>query len=97
MKRKKCLHREAVGRLCTLRLVMTAFCSWLIIGLAGNAASTEYRAAGEMQGTFTVKLPVSFGTIYDRNGSPLVNAESRKYAVLSGNVDQAVIQPILAR
>ncbi|MGN0585485.1 MAG: peptidoglycan D,D-transpeptidase FtsI family protein [Ruminococcus sp.] len=89
MKRKKCLHREAAGRLWTLRLVMTAFCSWLIIGLAGNAASTEYRAAGEMQGTFTVKLPVSFGTIYDRNGSPLVNAESRKYAVLSGNVDQA--------
>ncbi|MDD6269353.1 MAG: penicillin-binding protein 2 [Oscillospiraceae bacterium] len=89
MKKRICLHREASGRLWTLRLVMTVFCSWLITGLAGNAASTEYRAAGEMQGTFTVKLPVSFGTIYDRNGIPLVNAESRKYAVLSGNADQA--------
>lgn len=70
---------------------MTAVCCAVIIKLADNAASPEYKEAAMNQGSYTVKLPVSYGTIYDRNGAPLVNRSSEYIAVVSGSAESAEI------
>lgn len=86
---KNSIHKEAAGRIWTLRLVMTAVICAVLIQLAHNSAAPEYREAASQQGSYTLKLPVSYGTIYDRNLSPLVNRTSKHYAVLSGNAGSA--------
>lgn len=86
---KNSIHRDAAARLWTLRLVMTAFICAVLIQLARNSAEPEYREAASQQGSYTLKLPVSYGTIYDRNMLPLVNRTSKHYAVLSGNAESA--------
>lgn len=68
---------------------MTAVCCTVIIKLADNAASLEYKEAAMNQGSYTVKLPVSYGTVYDRNGVPLVNRSSEYIAVVSGSAESA--------
>lgn len=87
---KKCLHKETAARFWTLRLIMTVLCSAVIIELANNAASTEYREAAADQGNYKLKIPISFGTIYDRNGTPLVNRSSKRVAVLRGDKESAM-------
>jgi len=84
---KKCKHKEAAARFWTLRLFMTIMCSAVIVQLANNAASPEYREAAAEQGNYKLRLPVSYGTIYDRNGMPLVNRYSKSIAVLSGDAE----------
>lgn len=86
---KKCKHSEASSRLWSLRLIMTIVCGAVIIQLANSAASSEYREAAAAQGNYKLKLPVSFGTIYDRNGMPLVNRYSKHIAVLNGDGESA--------
>lgn len=86
---KNSIHREAAARLWSLRLIMTAVICAVLIQLAHNAAAPEYREAAAQQGSYTLKLPVSYGTIYDRNSTPLVNRTSKHVAVLSGNADSA--------
>ncbi len=76
-------------RIWVIRLVMTAFCCGLTVKLALNAASPEYKEAAMNQGSYTVKLPVSYGTIYDRNGMPLVNRSSEYIAVVRGDAESA--------
>lgn len=86
---KNSIHKEAAARFWSLRLVMTAAICGVLIQLAHNAASPEYREAAAQQGSFTLKLPVSYGTIYDRNSVPLVNSSSKPVAVLSGDAESA--------
>ena len=76
-------------RLSVLRLIMTAVCCAVIIKLADNAASPEYKEAAMNQGSYTIKLPVEYGVIYDRNGELLVNRTSEYIAVSSGSADSA--------
>lgn len=84
---KKCKHKEAAVRFWTLRLFMTVMCSAVIVQLANNASSHEYREAAAAQGNYKLRLPVSYGTIYDRNGMPLVNRYFNNIAVLSGDAE----------
>lgn len=76
-------------RIWTIRLMMTVLCCALTVKLALNAASPEYKEAALSQGSCTVKLPVSYGTIYDRNGTPLVNRSSEYIAVVRGDSESA--------
>ncbi len=85
MKRKK----QSDMRLSVLRLIMTAVCCAIIIKLAGNSASPEYKEAAMRQGSFTIELPVAYGTIYDRNGEPVVNRTWEYTAVVSGSSESA--------
>ncbi|MBO5227176.1 MAG: hypothetical protein J6B17_03700 [Ruminococcus sp.] len=72
-------------RIWTIRLVMTMICCALTVKLAVNAATPEYKEAALNQGSYTVNLPISYGTIYDRNGLPLVNRSSEYIAVVRGD------------
>ncbi len=82
-------HTENKPSLSGLKLIMALICCAVVVKLADNAASPEYKEAATKQGSYTVKLPVSYGTIYDRNGKPLVNRTTERYAVVSGSPESA--------
>ncbi len=82
-------HTENKPRLSALKLIMALISCAVVVKLADNAASPEYKEAATNQGSFSVKLPVSYGTIYDRHGKPIVNRTTKRYAVVSGSPESA--------
>ena len=77
------MKRSRNARLALLRLIMTTLCCAVIIQLARHATTSEYRQAAQQQGRYVVRLPVSHGTIYDRNFEPLVNRSTEQIAVVN--------------
>lgn len=87
------MKRKRNPRLALLRLIMTVFCCAVTIQLARHATTAEYKEAAKQQGRYTVRLPATDGTIYDRNFQPLVNRSTEHIAVVNptGNAVSALL------
>ncbi|MBQ8514868.1 MAG: penicillin-binding protein 2 [Ruminococcus sp.] len=77
------MNQKRNPRLALLRLVMTIFCCAILIQLARHSTTAEYKEAAQQQGRYTVTLPVTNGTIYDRNFEPLINRSAEHVAVVN--------------
>ncbi len=82
-------HTENKPRLSAMKLIMALICCAVTVKLAKDSAAPEYKEAAMNQGSYTVNLPVSYGVIYDRNGVPIINRSTERYAVISGTPESA--------
>ncbi|MGN0592505.1 MAG: peptidoglycan D,D-transpeptidase FtsI family protein [Ruminococcus sp.] len=81
------MNQKRNPRIAFLRLMMTGFCCALIVQLARQATTTAYKEAAQQQGRYIVTLPVTNGTIYDRNYQPLINRTKKHIAVVNPTSD----------